>query len=103
MSANDINHFSKILIPGKTYRISGFECIETDNWQQTLANPTSLSFTRFFTSFDDIEDVGFPDHYFDFISYNELPRRAVDPKEKPKKPYPILTGNQKKNFFFLLY
>ncbi|PWA79901.1 nucleic acid-binding, OB-fold protein [Artemisia annua] len=68
----------------------GFRAILLDK-QQTLANPTSLSFSRFFTSFDDIEDVGFPDHYFDFASYNKLPDRVVDPKEKPKKLYPVLT------------
>ncbi|PWA64694.1 replication protein A 70 kDa DNA-binding subunit [Artemisia annua] len=91
INVDDINHFKKILVPGKTYRISGFTCTDTDSWQQTLANPTSLSFSRFFTAFDDIEDVGFPDHYFDFASYNELSDRVVDPKEKPKKPYPVLT------------
>ncbi|PWA96207.1 replication protein A 70 kDa DNA-binding subunit B [Artemisia annua] len=91
MNADDINHFKKSVIPGKTYRISGFNCVDTDNWQQTLANPTSLSFTRFFTTFDEIEDTGFPDHYFDFASYNELPDRVIDPKQKPRKPYPVLT------------
>ncbi|PWA82240.1 replication protein A 70 kDa DNA-binding subunit [Artemisia annua] len=91
INAEDINHFTNIVIPGKTYRISGFTCIDRDNWQQTLRNPTSLSFTRFFTTFHPIEDVGFPNHYFNFISYNELPYRVVDPRDKPKKPYPILT------------
>ncbi|PWA91073.1 hypothetical protein CTI12_AA092750 [Artemisia annua] len=81
MKAEEINYFTNIVIPGKTYRITGFTCTDTDNWQQTLANPTSLSFTRFFTTFDPIEDIGFPDHYFEFVSYNELPSRVVDPKE----------------------
>ena len=101
MNAEDINHFKKIVIPGKTYRISGFTCIETERWQRTLANPTSLSFSRFFTAFDDIEDVGFLDHYFDFASYNQLPERVIDPREKPKKSYPILTGDHRQSFFFI--
>ncbi|PWA60434.1 nucleic acid-binding, OB-fold protein [Artemisia annua] len=90
MEASDIKFFNDTLIPGKTYRISNFKCVDTDNWQQTLANKTSLSFTRF-VKLDPIDDVGFPAHYFDFISYNQLPSRVVDPKDRNKKPHPVLT------------
>lgn len=99
MDASDINYFTNFLIPGKTYRISRFTCIDTENWQQTLENKTSLKFTRF-TKFDAIQDVGFPEHYFDFIAYNQLPYRVIDPKDKSKKPHPVLTGNNKHNLNF---
>ncbi|PWA13618.1 Retrotransposon-like protein [Artemisia annua] len=91
MEPDEINYFKGILIPGKTYRIYGFTCVPTENWQQTLQNNISLSFTTA-TGFDVIEDEGFPKHYFDFISYNQLPARVIDPFDKTKKPQPVLTG-----------
>ncbi|PWA87133.1 nucleic acid-binding, OB-fold protein [Artemisia annua] len=91
MEPAEINYFKGILIPGKTYRIYGFTCVPTENWQQTLQNNISLSFTTA-TGFDVIEDEGFPKHYFDFISYNQLPARVIDPFDKTKKPQPVLTG-----------
>ena len=93
MEAPEINYFKGILIPGKTYRIYGFTCVPTKNWQQTLQNRVSLSFT----GFDVIEDGGFPKHYFDFISYKQLSSRVIDPLDKTKKPQPVLTGNSKTN------
>jgi hypothetical protein len=33
MEASEIKRFTKILIPGKAYRISGFTFIPTSNWQ----------------------------------------------------------------------
>lgn len=77
---------------GRAFRISGFMCIPTSNWQQTLENRTSLSFTRF-SKFDAIPADGFPDHYFNFVSYNRLPYKVVDPKDNTRKEYPVLTGN----------
>ncbi|PWA55907.1 nucleic acid-binding, OB-fold protein [Artemisia annua] len=91
MEASEINRFKPILIPGKTYRVYGFTCIPTENWQQTLQNRISLSFTTL-TGFDDIEDKGFPKHYFDFLSYIQLPSRVIDPLDKTRKPQPVLTG-----------
>ena len=93
MEASEINTFTPILVPGKMYRISGFTCIDTDNWQQTLQNKTSLSFTRF-TKFEPIPDNGFPTHFFDFISYNQLPDRVVDPNDTTRTTNPVLTGNE---------
>ena len=92
MQASEINHFKRIVIVGKTYRVSGFTCIPTDNWQQTLQNPVSLSFTKV-TDFYIIEDEGFPKHYFDFISYNQLPSRVINPLDRTPKLQPVLTGN----------
>ncbi|PWA93934.1 nucleic acid-binding, OB-fold protein [Artemisia annua] len=54
---SDKKHFSSILIPGKTYRISKFGCVPTDNWQQTLENPTSLLFSKL-TKFESIPSHG---------------------------------------------
>ncbi|PWA56645.1 nucleic acid-binding, OB-fold protein [Artemisia annua] len=90
MEVSEKKQFTTYLIPGKTYRISGFTCTPTSNWQQTLENGTSLSFTRF-TKFDSIPSVGFPNHYFRFISYNRLPYKVVDPDDKSQKAYPLLT------------
>ncbi|PWA67943.1 nucleic acid-binding, OB-fold protein [Artemisia annua] len=90
MEVSEKKQFTTYLILGRTYRISGFTCAPTRNWQQTLENRTSLSFTRF-TKFDTIPPTGFPNHYFRFISYNRLhrllhqlrrKRRMGKPKQK---------------------
>lgn len=69
MDVADIDYFKPILIPGTAYRISDFQCIKTENWQQTLENQTSLSFTRL-TKLDNIPPKSFPNHYFNFLAYN---------------------------------
>ena len=66
------------------YRIQGYGCKRTDNWQRTLDNKITLLFGRF-TQAAPIQDDGFPSHYFNFAPYNEVCRRA-DTRE------PILTG-----------
>ncbi|PWA73037.1 hypothetical protein CTI12_AA263350 [Artemisia annua] len=90
MDADDIHHFRPILIPGQAFRISDFECTPTDKWQRTLENPTSLSFTRP-TRIDAIPAESFPNHYFHFTSYNQLPTKVWDPHDKGIKDYPVLT------------
>ncbi|PWA46059.1 nucleic acid-binding, OB-fold protein [Artemisia annua] len=90
MDIRDKSFFTKVFIPGRAYRISNFACYPTENWQQTLENPTSLSFTRF-SNFDAIPPEGFPAHYFNFVSYNRLPSKVVDPNDKGRKDYPVLT------------
>ncbi|PWA81618.1 nucleic acid-binding, OB-fold protein [Artemisia annua] len=90
MDADDIHHFRPILIPGQAFRISDFECTPTDKWQRTLENPTSLSFTRP-TRIDAIPAESFPNHYFHFTSYNQLPTKVWDPRDKGIKDYPVLT------------
>ncbi|GJX82942.1 DNA helicase [Tanacetum coccineum] len=59
----------------KAYRISGFSCEQTRPWEQTLENSTSLIFGRYI-DLQEIPNDGFPEHYFNFASYNELPARA---------------------------
>ncbi|PWA56458.1 replication protein A 70 kDa DNA-binding subunit [Artemisia annua] len=90
METSEKKQFTTYLIPGKTYQITGFTCVPTINWQQTLENKTSLLFTRF-TKFDPIPPFGFPNHYFRFVSYNRLPCKVVDPDDKARKVYPVLT------------
>ncbi|PWA35435.1 nucleic acid-binding, OB-fold protein [Artemisia annua] len=65
------------------YRIQGYGCKRTDNWQRTLDNKITLLFGRF-TQAAPIQDEGFPKHYFNFAAYNEVCHRA-DTRE------PILT------------
>ncbi|PWA86276.1 hypothetical protein CTI12_AA141740 [Artemisia annua] len=91
MDADDIHHFKPILIPGQAIRVSDFDCTPTDKWQRTLENPTSLSFKRL-TKIDAIPAESFPNHYFHFTSYNQLPTKVWDPRDKGIKDYPILTG-----------
>ena len=91
MHADDIYHFKPILIIGKAVRVSDFQCIPTDKWQRTLENPTSLSFNRL-TRIDEIPADCFPKHYFHFTSYNQLPTKVWDRRDKGIKDYPILTG-----------
>ena len=92
MSDDDIHHFRPILIPGKAFRISNFKCTPSEKWQQTLENTVSLSFTRL-TIFHPIPAESFPNHYFHFTSYNQLPKKVWDSRDKGKKDYPVLTGN----------
>ncbi|GJW62713.1 DNA helicase [Tanacetum coccineum] len=40
-------------------------------WERTLENPTSLTFGKFI-SLQEIPNDDFPEHYFNFVSYNEL-------------------------------
>ncbi|PWA75614.1 nucleic acid-binding, OB-fold protein [Artemisia annua] len=66
------------------------DAIQANVEQQTLENKTPLLVTRF-TKFDPIPPTGFPNHYFRFVSYNRLPYKVVDPEDKARKEYPILT------------
>ncbi|GKF75995.1 hypothetical protein Tco_0225439, partial [Tanacetum coccineum] len=54
-------------------------------WERTLDNPISLTFGKFIT-LQQIPNADFPEHYFNFAAYNELPAK-VNAKN------PVLTGN----------
>ncbi|PWA51238.1 nucleic acid-binding, OB-fold protein [Artemisia annua] len=43
------------------------------------------------TKIDTIPAESFPNHYFHFTSYNQLPTKLWDPRDKGIKNYPILT------------
>ncbi|GJS51633.1 DNA helicase [Tanacetum coccineum] len=59
----------------KAYKISGFSCEQTGLWERTLDNPTSLTFGKYI-HLEEIPAKDFPEHYFNFASYNELAARA---------------------------
>ncbi|GKD98510.1 nucleic acid-binding, OB-fold protein [Tanacetum coccineum] len=74
MDAKDIKYFDQLLELGSAYRITGFSCEHTSIWERTLENPISLAFGKFI-SVQEIPNANFPEHYFNFASYNELPAR----------------------------
>ncbi|GKC54693.1 hypothetical protein Tco_1077438 [Tanacetum coccineum] len=67
----DAEYFNQLLRINRAYRISGFSCEHTGPWERTLQNCTSFIFGRF-TNLQEISNVGFPEHYFNFAAYNEL-------------------------------
>ncbi|GJX68714.1 putative reverse transcriptase domain-containing protein [Tanacetum coccineum] len=69
--AKDTKYFDQLLELHTTYRITGFSCEHTPLWERTLDNPTSLTFGKFI-SLQQIPNNDFPEHYFNFASYNEL-------------------------------
>ncbi|GKE31460.1 replication protein A 70 kDa DNA-binding subunit B [Tanacetum coccineum] len=75
MDVADTEYFNQLLQLGATYRISGFSCAKTPSWERTLRNDTSLIFGKYLQAHN-IPNDNFPQHYFDFAAYNELPGRA---------------------------
>nr|GEX69206.1 nucleic acid-binding, OB-fold protein [Tanacetum cinerariifolium] len=67
-----IRYFNKIT---STLIITGFSCEQTLPWERTLDNPTSLTFGKFI-SLQEIPNTDFPEHYFNFVAYNELPAKV---------------------------
>ncbi|GKB97189.1 DNA helicase [Tanacetum coccineum] len=75
MDLKDTEYFDQLLQLNNAYKISRFWCTETKKWQRTLDNKTILNFGRY-TSFDTIANDPFPEHYFNFIAYNEVQSKA---------------------------
>ncbi|GJZ34164.1 hypothetical protein Tco_0579600 [Tanacetum coccineum] len=75
MDIKDADYFHRLLHLKKAYRITGFSCEQTGPRERTLENPTSLIFRRYIDLIE-IPNDGFPEPYFNFASYNELPARA---------------------------
>ncbi|GJW40219.1 nucleic acid-binding, OB-fold protein, partial [Tanacetum coccineum] len=75
MDVKDSTYFNQLLHLRKAYRISGFSCEQTGLWERTLDNPTSLIFGRFI-QLEEVHSDNFPEHYFNFASYNELAARV---------------------------
>ncbi|GJV69689.1 hypothetical protein Tco_1485198 [Tanacetum coccineum] len=86
MDVKDADYFNQLLQIHRAYKISGFSYEQTRQWERTFQNPTSLIFGKFI-DLQEISNVGFPKHYFNFAAYNELPTRANVKNE-------ILTGLQ---------
>nr|GEV35232.1 DNA helicase [Tanacetum cinerariifolium] len=80
--------------------ISRFSCTETNKWQQTVDNRTTLNFGRY-ASIEPIPNDSFPEHYFKFEAYNEVQSEA-DVKDATLTDYigcihqisdPVITGD----------
>ncbi|GKA43426.1 nucleic acid-binding, OB-fold protein [Tanacetum coccineum] len=80
-----------LLQEGAAYKISGFICIATSNFQQTLDTETTLRFRKY-TKFDTIPSDVFPKHYFKFVSYNQLDSKMHRKEIKAPQKQPSLTG-----------
>ncbi|GJR06562.1 DNA helicase [Tanacetum coccineum] len=65
---------------------TSFSCEPTDNWEQTLPTEITLIFGRFLQA-EEIAATDFPEHYFNFVAYNELSDQLATRN-------PILTGLQ---------
>nr|GEV08926.1 helitron helicase-like domain-containing protein [Tanacetum cinerariifolium] len=86
MDAKDTEYFDQLLELYAAYRITCFHCEHTLPWERTLDNPTSLTFRKFI-SLQQIPNNDFPEHYFNFSSYNDLPAKLHIQN-------PVLTGIQ---------
>ncbi|PWA54050.1 hypothetical protein CTI12_AA386660 [Artemisia annua] len=71
----DIKQFDAKLQVNTCYRIQAYGCKKTDKWQRTLENDITLLFGRY-TQVTEIQDTGFPNHYFNFAAYNQVGQRA---------------------------
>ncbi|GJZ43803.1 DNA helicase [Tanacetum coccineum] len=85
MDAKDTYYFDQLLQLHNAYRITGFSCEQTCPWERTLDNLVPLTFGKFIT-LQQIPNADFPEHYFNFAAYNELP-----PKVNAKNP--VLAGD----------
>ncbi|GJS49151.1 DNA helicase [Tanacetum coccineum] len=93
MDLKNLNQFDQMLKLKTVYRISNFICENTKPYQQTLGNKISLKFGKI-TSFQVLpgKESEFPEHHFEFISYNQLSSRVpYRDKQDSKMIYPILT------------
>nr|GFA48975.1 nucleic acid-binding, OB-fold protein [Tanacetum cinerariifolium] len=75
MDVKDTAYFDRLLQLHKAYTTSGFSCEQTGLWERTLDNPTSLIFERFI-QLEEVPGEDFPEHYFNFASYNKPAARA---------------------------
>ncbi|GKA39701.1 DNA helicase [Tanacetum coccineum] len=85
MDVKDMDHFSDLLQLNDAYRISRFRCIPTKTWDRTLPNDITLTFGKY-TSIIPISNDDFPEHYFNFVAYNEVNQRATQ-SEAPLTDY----------------
>ncbi|GJW04927.1 hypothetical protein Tco_1563783 [Tanacetum coccineum] len=84
MDVKNTDYFDHLLRLHKAYRISDFGCEETDTWEKTLDNTwektldndTSLIFEKLINT-QQISNNSFPEHYFDFATYNELAHELI--------------------------
>nr|GEU30627.1 zinc knuckle CX2CX4HX4C [Tanacetum cinerariifolium] len=86
IDVKDADYFNQLLQHRKAYRIFSFSYDQTGLWEGTLDNPISLIFGRFI-DVKEIPSDDYPEHYFNFASYNELPAR-------PNMKHTILTVSE---------
>ncbi|GJS86168.1 DNA helicase [Tanacetum coccineum] len=93
MDINNTDYFNSLLRAGIVYKFPNFICEDTKPYLQTLENKVSLRFGKI-TSFEALQgkEYEFPDHYFEFITYNQLASLVPYRDEDSKMIYPILTG-----------
>nr|GEV62030.1 hypothetical protein [Tanacetum cinerariifolium] len=92
MSLKETEYLDQLLQLNNAYRISRFSCTETNKWQQTVDNRTTLNFGRY-TSIEPIPNDSFPEHYFKFEAYNEVQSKA-DVKDATLTAIQLLLGTQ---------
>ncbi|PWA73449.1 nucleic acid-binding, OB-fold protein [Artemisia annua] len=71
----DVKQFDAKLQLDTCYQIQAYGCKRTDKWQRTLENDITLLFGKY-TQVTEIQDAGFPKHYFNFAAYNQVGQRA---------------------------
>ncbi|GKD09056.1 hypothetical protein Tco_1188741 [Tanacetum coccineum] len=76
MDLKDAEYFHQLLQLQKVYRFLGFSCEPTDPWERTLPTPITLNIGRYL-QLEEILNIGFLEHYFNFAAYNELSDRAT--------------------------
>ncbi|XP_071715807.1 uncharacterized protein [Rutidosis leptorrhynchoides] len=67
---------SRTLQLNATYKIYGFTCKKTENWQRTLPTAMTIELGSF-TKFELIPLEGFPNHHFNFVNYEVVQHRAT--------------------------
>nr|GEZ75724.1 hypothetical protein [Tanacetum cinerariifolium] len=92
MDINNIDYFDPLFKPRVAYRFSDFIYKITKLYQQTLANEISLKFRKII-KFETLtgKESEFPNHHFEFISYNQLLSSVPYRDKNLKMVHPILT------------
>ncbi|XP_071731916.1 replication protein A 70 kDa DNA-binding subunit B-like isoform X2 [Rutidosis leptorrhynchoides] len=74
MRYTDKDFLGNLMHLNQIYMIANFSCNATARWEKVLPGPTTLSFDRN-TTFEHLPQADFPEHYFQFVAYNQLRTR----------------------------
>ncbi|XP_071725669.1 uncharacterized protein [Rutidosis leptorrhynchoides] len=74
MRYTDKDFLDNLMHLNQIYMIANFSCNATARWEKVLPGPTTLSFDRN-TTFEHLPQADFPEHYFQFVAYNQLRTR----------------------------
>ncbi|GJT88659.1 hypothetical protein Tco_1070376 [Tanacetum coccineum] len=72
VTTKERTNFCCMLLDRGTIR---FGCTDTKKWRRTLDYKTTLNFGRY-TRIEPIANDSFPEHYFNFVAYNEVQSKA---------------------------